>query len=149
MKKELEDKLFEKYPKIFRQRDLPSTETCMCWGITCGDGWYDIIDTLCGAIQTRVDNVNRMIKINRKNSPVYLIPMKPVEDLICEASQVKQKYGGLRFYVDGGDEFTEGLVCMSESMSYKTCEMCGTPGKTEGRWIKTLCVSCRKNQYKK
>ena len=41
MKKELEDKLFEKNPKIFRQKELSSQETAMCWGITCGDGWFD------------------------------------------------------------------------------------------------------------
>ena len=51
MKKEFEDKLFEKYPKIFRQKDLPKTATCMCWGIATGDGWYDLIDTLCHKIQ--------------------------------------------------------------------------------------------------
>lgn len=30
---ELQEKLFEKYPKIFRQKDLSMNETCMCWGI--------------------------------------------------------------------------------------------------------------------
>ena len=51
MRKELEDKLFNKYPEIFKQKDLPARETCMCWGITCGDGWYDIIDNLCKLIK--------------------------------------------------------------------------------------------------
>ena len=58
MKKELQDKLFEKYPRIFKQKDLSSQETVMCLGITCGDGWYDIIDTLCEAIQQRVQFIN-------------------------------------------------------------------------------------------
>ena len=43
MKKELQDKLFEKYPKLYRQKDLDKTQTAMCWGISCGSGWYNII----------------------------------------------------------------------------------------------------------
>ena len=38
MKAELQNKLFEKYPKIFGQKDLPMTQTAMCWGIDCEIG---------------------------------------------------------------------------------------------------------------
>jgi hypothetical protein len=56
------------------------------------------------------------------------------------AVQVKEKFGTLRFYYSGGDEFVAGLVAMAESMSGVTCERCGTPGRLHGRgWIKTLC----------
>lgn len=56
------------------------------------------------------------------------------------AEQVKEKFGGLRFYYRGGDEYIEGLVAMAESMSYVTCEVCGSPGKrNSGGWIRTLC----------
>jgi len=56
------------------------------------------------------------------------------------ADQVKEKFGTLRFYYTGGDEYVAGLVAMAESMSGVTCEMCGTLGKRQsGRWIKTLC----------
>jgi len=57
MKKELQDKLFETYPNIFRQKDLDKTQTAMCWGISCGDGWYTILDELCANIQNRIRNV--------------------------------------------------------------------------------------------
>ena len=33
MKKELQDKLYNDFPKIFKQKDLSMKETCMCWGI--------------------------------------------------------------------------------------------------------------------
>jgi len=143
VKKELQDKLFEKYPRIFKQKDLSSNETCMCWGITCGDGWYDIIDTLCESIQQRVQFINGQ-RILVKST---LVPTKSLM-LTCEAGQIKEKFGGLRFYIDGGDDFINGLISMAESISYKTCEMCGSKGKPEGKWIKTLCEKCRKNRFK-
>ena len=56
------------------------------------------------------------------------------------AVQVKEKFGTLRFYYDGGDEYISGLVAMAESMSGCTCEECGAPGKQRsGGWIQTLC----------
>ena len=56
------------------------------------------------------------------------------------AVQVKEKFGTLRFYYSGGNEYVSGLVAMAESMSGVTCEMCGTPGRLQGRgWVKTLC----------
>jgi hypothetical protein len=148
MKKELQDKLFEKYPKIFRQKDLPMQETAMCWGIACGDGWYELIDNLCGEIQNRVDNVNRHRQYKIENSPNTIVPVK-TEVFICEAIQVKEKFGGLCFYTYGGDDFTDGVISLAESMSYKICTVCGASNSrsTSNRgWIHTLCKSCRSEQ---
>jgi hypothetical protein len=131
MKKELQDKLFEKYPSIFRQKDLSKQETAMCWGISCGDGWYTLLDELCNSINNRLRNVNR----NRLDG----------EKLICEAVQVKEKFGGLCFYTYGGDDYIDGLIDMAESMSYRICTKCSsqsTPQKNRG-WIYTLCESCK------
>ena len=38
MKKELDEALVAKYPKIFKYRHAPMTHTAMCWGFDCGDG---------------------------------------------------------------------------------------------------------------
>jgi len=55
--------------------------------------------------------------------------------------QVKEKFGTLRFYYTGGDDYIRGMVTMAESMSGITCEECGNPGtSTSGGWIKTVCV---------
>ena len=60
MRVELQNELFEKYPKIFRQKDLPKQQTCMCWGIDTGDGWFNIIDMLCLQIQWHIaHNLNQ------------------------------------------------------------------------------------------
>ena len=56
------------------------------------------------------------------------------------AVQVKEKFGGLRFYVDRATEQHYDFISVAESMSYRTCEECGAPGKryTDG-WHRTLC----------
>lgn len=60
------------------------------------------------------------------------------------ATQVKEKFGTLRFYYNGGDDVVHGIVSMAESMSAVTCERCGNPGKlSTGGWIKALCKKHR------
>jgi hypothetical protein len=57
-----------------------------------------------------------------------------------EVQQVKEKFGGLRFYFSGGDERIDGMVLMAEAIAERTCEVCGKPGRPrEGGWIRTLC----------
>ena len=61
----------------------------------------------------------------------------------CEVrnGQVKEKFGGLRFYLDSSaTEKLHDAIRLAEDESYKTCELCGEPGepRREG-WIKTLC----------
>jgi hypothetical protein len=70
---------------------------------------------------------------------------RQVPDAIPQVTldQVKEKFGTLRFYYSGGDEYINGLVSMAESMSAITCETCGKPGtQTSGGWIKTICEPC-------
>ncbi len=154
MNKELDEKLCEKYPLIFRDRHADPSKTCMYWGFACGEGWYNIIDNLCGCIQNHIDNRLEQIewtkkwndKVNDENHEwVSFADRKereipePVPQVV--AIQVKEKFGGLRFYYSGGDDYIRGVVDMAEYMSYDTCEECGAPGKpTKGGWIRTLCV---------
>jgi hypothetical protein len=59
MNQELEEKLYNKYPKLFKERSLPMTQTCMCWGLECGSGWFDIIDRMCSLVQHHIDETRR------------------------------------------------------------------------------------------
>jgi hypothetical protein len=105
----------EKYPKIFSGR---------YGGFAIDAGWWHLIDTLCGNIQSHLD-----WKEKQGN---------PVPQVV--AAQIKEKFGGLRFYYDGGDEYVSGLVVMAETWADSTCEVCGAPGtRRGGGWIKTLC----------
>lgn len=125
MKPELEKKLFEKYPKIFAAKDLGIYKSPMAWGITCGDGWYTLIDRLCSFLQWGTD---------KQGEPQV------------EASQVKEKFGGLRFYVYGASDKQYAAIDFAEYLSKSICEWCGGPGKQEVQgWIVTLCESCKKS----
>lgn len=55
--------------------------------------------------------------------------------------QVKEKWGGLRFYVDSAPEWYHDLISFYEHKSDETCEQCGKPGKarTDLGWVLTLC----------
>lgn len=56
------------------------------------------------------------------------------------ASQVKEKFGYLHFYLTSGTDQMWKDVHEAESKSCKTCEECGAPGKKRGGgWILTLC----------
>lgn len=154
MSPELDAKLCEKYPLIFARRRNDPSETLMCWGLECGDGWYDLIDALCGNIQGHINSVTESrkwaLEHNRKikEDPTYVglngkpyelrTPPCPVPQVV--AQQVKEKFGTLRFYCDGGDDATHGMISLAESMSGMLCEECGNRGKTRGGgWIRTLC----------
>ena len=130
MKRELDEQLCVKYPKIFKDRHGDMKETLMCWGFECGDGWYNIIDQLCANIQHHVDwKQEQKEKYSRGEGCSQVI-----------AVQIKEKFGTLRFYYDGGDDTIGGMVRMAESMSAVTCEECGAPGQLRGRgWLYTAC----------
>jgi len=131
MRKELDDKLVKKYPKIFADRYGDKRETCMCWGFSCGDGWYWLIDQLCSNLQWNTDQ-------NNKNGEYPQVV----------ASQVKEKFGGLCFYVKSATPEQYAQIHFAESMSRHICESCGTTknlGQTSG-WIKVLCEDCSKDQ---
>lgn len=171
MREELDAKLVEKYPTIFKNRFASMQETAMCWGFECGDGWYQIIDSLCSQIQHHVDwkrkqrvhdlKRARAAKKGRDALIKYLAGGSQVRDWHEEraddilengdreitpyvhrvvAQQVKEKFGGLRFYYYGGDAEVSGMVRMAESWAGQTCETCGDPGTIRhGGWIRTLC----------
>jgi hypothetical protein len=66
VRRELDDLLCKKYPKIFADRNKSMMETCMCWGFDCGDGWFNIIDRLCANIQHHIDQRVESNERNRK-----------------------------------------------------------------------------------
>lgn len=138
MSPELDSKLCEKYPKIFVNRHADMRTTAMCWGFECGSGWYNIIDALCSNIQSYIHNNNNWREQLLKNNPYNNKIPDELPQVV--AVQVKEKFGGLRFYVDRSDSVVDALISMAESMSYRTCEVCGSPGTPRrGGWIRTLC----------
>jgi hypothetical protein len=138
MKDEFDKRLCEKYPKIFKNRHGSMNETCMCWGFAHGDGWYDIVESLCSNIQNHVD-------WKRRQHP-ELSNDEFDEQHQVVAAQVKEKFGGLRFYVDNSDDYVRGAISVAESMSHRICEDCGDKGhRRAGGWVRTLCDDCNKS----
>lgn len=122
MKKELDELLCQRYPLIFAERHLSQMETCMCWGIACGDGWFDLIDSLCERLQFWTD---------RNKAPQVV------------AIQVKEKFGTLCFYPRGAaSQEQRGMIHMAEAMSARICDQCGKPGQTlvHEHWHMTRCA---------
>lgn len=146
MTPEKDAQLCTKYPKIFRDRHAPMSETCMCWGLDCGDGWYDLIDVLCSRIQGHVDNKIASQKYALQRGDLKPEDVSSDEDFQVVAAQVKEKFGSLRFYVDGADDDVSGMIAMAEGMSCRICEDCGGKGTLrKGSWWRTMCDLCNES----
>lgn len=122
MLKDKEDLLYSAYPLLFR--DCPGY--LIDRGMACSTGWYEIIDRMAAKLE-------------------QILEVLP-EDQRFRAVQVKEKFGGLRFYTDGKlpDAAIEiiGQACREAD---KTCEDCGEPGilRESRPWIRTLCDKCK------
>lgn len=139
MKSELQNTLYEKYPQLFINKDKTPMQSPMCFGIEVNDGWYDIISTVCWMIKQHEDNKRWQTEYKQKEDATYESDYFPVK-----FDQIKEKYGGLRLYFSGGDDYVEGLVSMAEAMSYKICDICGNKGQpNDGGWISTRCEAHR------
>ena len=61
--------------------------------------------------------------------------------------QVKEKFGGLRYYATPHvpDPAFQQAINVAEAESERTCEVCGEPGENKAtrQWLKTLCETHR------
>lgn len=138
MNEETWQTLYDKYPILFENRHKSSRESCMSFGVECNAGWHQILSSLCFQINQHEKNVKARLKYEGKDISLY----EPVK-----FDQVKSKFGSLRVYFSGGDEYVRGLVSMAEAISYHTCEVCGNKGEANKKgWIKVLCKGCENNE---
>lgn len=139
MNTKLQQKLFKKYPKIFKRNNKKPQTPFDMFGIECGDGWYWLIDKVCDSIQNYTDFHNEYDK-------KYCESKNQIEQFIT--IQLKEKFSSGRWYYSGGDARIEGFIDLFEKLTYHICEDCGTNlniGHTKG-WIKTLCKDCAEKQ---
>lgn len=138
MKPTLEDKLVRTFPTLYQDRHASMMETCMCWGFECGDGWYKIIWGLSEKLEPICKNLTKKLTEEQiKMGARY-----------C-ASQVKEKYGILRFYTTFDNDDAEKFIEKAEKLSAKTCEKCGGNGSCINYhgWFLTRCPKCLR-EYK-
>jgi hypothetical protein len=102
---------------VYPNGDLP--HPISIFGVECDDGWLELIAEL---IRELVD-----------------------AGWTREIRQIKEKFGGLRFYADGLSEKRVEIIMKYEKRSYEICEICGSTDKVRlcgYRWVKTLCDQC-------
>lgn len=117
---------YDKFSNLMESK-FPKMFSGQYGGFCIGPGWWPILESLCANIQSHIDWQNK----NHEKHPV--VPQVIV-------TQIKEKFGGLRFYFDGGDDNVYGMVRMAEAWAEHVCEECGKPGKSRNTgWIKTLC----------
>ena len=89
--------------------------------IEVGDGWFKIIYELVHGI-----------KVNDSKKG----------DWVTKVTQIKEKFGGLRFYVTGTSDKNWALIRNAEQKSYGVCEESGSEvevGTWTNGWVKTMC----------
>jgi hypothetical protein len=92
-----------------------------------GKGWYPLLDELMSKIE-------------------FILP----ECKGMSIQQIKEKFGGLRFYVSFDNSVTsvqyhliDDMIEQAERASVMICERCGAPGRPRGQgWVVTLCNKC-------
>lgn len=107
---EFEARLTAKHGNMFHPR---------IGGFAIGPGWYHIVEELC-------------------NNIAWYLKKDALPDF--RVVQVKEKFAGLRFYVDNANETIDGMIIMAESWASKSCEVCGNRGTRRNTgWLRVLC----------
>ena len=143
MKKERMLELKEEYPEILAELGGDSMKTCMSFGhggLAIGPGWDDILVILMNMIQGHIKSQNRAFDNGYPHAPAERV--KPVV-----FKQVKEKFGTLTIYAQGGNDVTHAYISFASIMSGSICETCGEKGKmrTDG-WIVCKCDHCFENK---
>jgi hypothetical protein len=121
MRKELEQKLVERWPTWFNTKG-DFRYTGMTLGFRHDDGWFDILWRLCVDLEPLVAQFEKETGLH------------------FEVLQVKEKFGGLRFYVNHKSDAIRQRIETAQHESFYTCEICGQPGRLrEDDLIKSLC----------
>jgi len=117
-------KLYTDFDHLFRDRHKSKQESSMCWGFQCGDGWFPLVYEIAQMITDYVK-------------------LYPEAD--CATFQVKEKFGGLRFYINGGDETLRRAIMNMCQKSLAICELCSAPATSRQSHtgaVRTLCDAC-------
>jgi hypothetical protein len=109
VKDELEQKLVERWPRWFNVTgDIRQTR--MVDGFAHGDGWFYLLWRLCEDLEPLV------AELEKQTGQQF------------EVLQVKEKFGGLRFYVNQHTYAIGERIQKAVQDSFQTCELCGRPG---------------------
>lgn len=134
MKQKLDEQLCKDFPLLFKDRTGNMQNTVMCWGFECSDGWEPLIREASEKLEPLIE---QYIKDN------------PEDEHPPTSSQVKEKYGTLRWYMAFSTEDMDKIISEAEDKSETTCEICGKSGKLRGKgWYYTACSEHTKDNDK-
>ena len=123
---DFEKRMAETYPLLYADMYGDIKATPMAFGLDIGPGWFSLIEELSTKLEPLIQEC--------KDLDPEFYP---------KAAQVKEKFGGLRFYMTTETEEMSKLIRKAEAKSFKTCEECGEPGEVRGLgWVRTLCDMC-------
>jgi len=121
------DNLYEEFPLLYKERIGSDRSPFALFGFELRDGWYPLLRELSEGLEPLF-----------RNCPA------------ARVAQVKEKFGGLRFYIDGGTDAIYELIDAAETKSLRTCDQCGAEGERRGGgWVRTLCEVCDEKRNKK
>lgn len=149
MTPELENKLYQRFPNLFVERSLPMTQTCMCWGIGTGNGWFQILWNLCEKLEkfkglrfTQVKEKFRGLRVyyNYEPRPYRL---GRVQRIFVRGLNARAKRKLNRRY-----KTIDYLIGEAEEMAFKICQYCGNgleleKDEEEGYWTVKACRKCK------
>jgi hypothetical protein len=125
MKKELEDEIIKIAPYMFIYEGSDDLKkSLISFGLDIGDGWFELVKEL--VINIAKLDVDHKVKV----------------------FQVKEKFGTLRFYIDGGNDKINELISIAEHKSERICEVCGDDGYIDNSkyWVVALCDKCKEDR---
>ena len=128
MSPELESRLFDSYPELFRARLEPGDEPIKMWGVECGDGWFNLLRDLASELVGAATRAG----------------IFPADSGWPAIVQAKQKRSGLRVCLRQPDTIYESILDSYRLRSLQTCEVCGEPGKPN-QSHRQLMVTCSRH----
>jgi hypothetical protein len=123
MSPDLDAALVRDFPELYSERHLDVRESCMGRGFEVEDGWEPLIRRLSEKLEVLVVGTD------------------------AHAAQVKEKWGVLRFVMDGtsrDNASAKRLIAEAQDASASICETCGAPGELRKiRYtVLTACDPC-------
>ncbi len=131
MNQELEAYLTDSYPTFFHYRATDETvadgmDPAIAHEIACDDGWFPLIEAVATIAKKQFNTRGDRETIH--------------------ATQIKEKFGALRIYVNRSPDRITAATWMAQRLSEQMCERCGatqgTRKQSDTGWMKTLCESC-------
>ena len=159
--------IIESFPNLFVNCHLSPKQSCMAFGIECGDGWNDIIYSLCSFLHkpswsttVPLDTKDGIKMFNYKYPNIVFDQIKEkfgvliiyysvkipelddptITDTQENADKLNRIYSEITSYVDGAIEFASYLSSI-------TCEISGKPSslRNVNGWYTTALESEEKS----